>query len=63
MGASALAKTAIHEIQAYLLYLIAAVLFVGAAIVDAIVNSQAKLDEAQKRELEAFGEYVNRQKK
>lgn len=37
------AKGAVHEIEAFVLYLIAAVLFSGAAVVDAIINLPKRL--------------------
>ena len=43
LGTEAAAKSAIHEIQALIFGLIAAVLFVGAAIVDAVNSAAAKL--------------------
>ena len=45
-GAFALAvsSTAIQEIEAFMLILISAVLLVGSAIVNAVVNAQARLE-------------------
>ena len=41
-------KSAIHEIEGFVLYVVAAVLFVGAAIVDAILNLPKRLLAAQR---------------
>ncbi|MDB5336148.1 MAG: hypothetical protein JWN70_1767 [Planctomycetaceae bacterium] len=38
------AKSAIHEIEAFIVFLIAAVLLSGAAIVDAIINARTQLE-------------------
>ncbi len=37
------AKSAVHEIEAFVLYVVAAVLFAGAAIVDAIIGLPKRL--------------------
>lgn len=42
------AKSAIHEIEAFILFLIAAVLLIGAAIVDAIISAQTKIEAASR---------------
>jgi Na+/pantothenate symporter len=39
----ALSKSAIHEIQAYVMFLITVVLFVGAAVIDAAAGLRATL--------------------
>ena len=41
------AKGAVHEIEAFVLYLIAAVLFSGAAVVDAIINLPKRMTQYQ----------------
>lgn len=43
-GVQAVAQSAIHEIEAFILYLISAVFFVGAGIVEAVNNARKRLE-------------------
>ena len=43
---SAMAKTSIHEIYGGVVWVIATLLFVGAAIVDAVVNASNRIERA-----------------
>lgn len=43
-GILAGAKSAIHEIEAFILFLIAAVLFSAAAVIDSIIANRRKLE-------------------
>ena len=47
---TAVAKSAVHEIEAFVLYVVAAVLFSGAGIVDAIINLPKRMYEYQQAE-------------
>jgi hypothetical protein len=49
-GILAAAKSAVHEIEGFALYIVAAVLFSGAAIVDALINLPKRLVQAQEAE-------------
>lgn len=51
------AKSAIHEIEAFMLFLIAAVLFVGATIVEAVNRVRAKLKDKEEGSDDITGEY------
>ena len=44
-GIFAAAKGAIHEIEAFILFLIAAVLFSAAAVIDAIITARRKIED------------------
>ncbi len=49
-GILAVAKSAVHEIEGFVLYIVAAVLFSGAAIVDALMHLPKRLVQAQAAE-------------
>jgi uncharacterized membrane protein YoaK (UPF0700 family) len=59
----AMAKTSIHEIQGYLLYIVSAVLVAGASIVEAIYASRRKGDEIQKHHFERLAEFLDKKLK